>query len=522
MKGQKTFDQVREELKDDKSEAEDLTKHKFKLDPELFKDFAEVVKDNEDEFKWLASWMIIRYLEENAKREQNLALEFPELLDSKARALIHGIADFLGIRAVSLGAKKNRRILVFPRTMFKQAWVKEEAKQEKEKEKLRQKYKDMKFQGEPEPNPINTRDKWVRELYFEQKGIPDPLKEEPWEGPLEVRIQELKRKNDIFVSNMKKLSERFALSQASEEAITNDDEIPSSSGKKRTQPNVINYVGNSTTEEEESKSTDRGKLQKLVNEQDGTVIASNVDLDEEELLASMSESERQAYKDKQERIKKEKMEEFKKVEEYHKQLKETSLKSFKDRPDQVKEVWCNWAESTKLGIEWKAPASNNSPIKEYHVYVSDWTVQAGISVEDFKNPEALPDKKTYTRAGSTTELEYTINGLKQSCGYRVFVTAENDLGEGYKLENAQLIMTLPFDLEAQASSLYVWGNNRNAELGITDEQAVKAKDTYSKHALRKPTLCESFENGSVVQVAAGNCQTIFIYVDSSEQDPILL
>ncbi len=84
------------------------------------------------------------------------------------------------------------------------------------------------------------------------------------------------------------------------------------------------------------------------------------------------------------------------------------------------------------------------------------------------------------------------------------------------------MMTMTYDLDAAPSTLYVWGNNKNAELGITDDQAVKAKDVYVKHALRKPMVCESFENGSIAQVATGNCQSIFIYVDSGEQEQILL
>jgi hypothetical protein len=45
------------------------------------------------------------------------------------------------------------------------------------------------------------RDKLIREVYYEQKGMQDPNKEEIWEGPLEVRIAELKKKFKVYEAN---------------------------------------------------------------------------------------------------------------------------------------------------------------------------------------------------------------------------------------------------------------------------------------------------------------------------------
>ena len=115
----------------------------------------------------MAACLIITYLE-NLDKIGDLALECPELLKSQARAIIHSLAEFLGIRSISMGKGESRRILVFPKQLFQKAWEKEQEKIEREREKLKLKFKDMKFHGEPDPNATNTRDKIIRELYFEQ------------------------------------------------------------------------------------------------------------------------------------------------------------------------------------------------------------------------------------------------------------------------------------------------------------------------------------------------------------------
>ena len=166
MNGMKTFSQLREELKHDEMDTEDITKFKLKLKEENFKDFAEVNKENKEDFRCVAACLIVTYLE-NMDKIGNLALEFPELLNAQARSIIHSLVDFLGIRSISMGKGESRRIMVFPKQLFQKAWEKEQEKIAKEKEKLRLKYKDMKFQGEPDSNAFNTRDKIIRELYFE-------------------------------------------------------------------------------------------------------------------------------------------------------------------------------------------------------------------------------------------------------------------------------------------------------------------------------------------------------------------
>jgi hypothetical protein len=46
------------------------------------------------------------------------------------------------------------------------------------------------------------------------------------------------------------------------------------------------------------------------------------------------------------------------------------LKTFKDRPDEIKELWCHYCTSNSVEIEWKVPSDNNLPISKYLIYLS--------------------------------------------------------------------------------------------------------------------------------------------------------
>ena len=72
--------------------------------------------------------------------------------------------------------------------------------------------------------------------------------------------------------------------------------------------------------------------------------------------------------------------------------------------------------------------------------------------------------------------------------YYVYVTAENELGEGYKPENPQMLITSPWIVKGKKSNLYVWGSNHNSELGISDQQAKENSNDYVKHSMKKVVL----------------------------------
>lgn len=76
-----------------------------------------------------------------------------------------------------------------------------------------------------------------------------------------------------------------------------------------------------------------------------------------------------------------------------------------------------------------------------------------------------------------------------------------------------MVRTLSQDLENEACTLYVWGNNANSELGLNDDQVLGNIAFYQKYALRKIIKQTSFADESVVQVATGNASSLYLIID---------
>lgn len=72
-----------------------------------------------------------------------------------------------------------------------------------------------------------------------------------------------------------------------------------------------------------------------------------------------------------------------------------------------------------------------------------------------------------------------MEGLSPACAYYVQITATNKLGEGYKSENPQMVMTQAQNYSVE-NNLYVWGSNRSSEIGLTEELVAKHKAFYIK------------------------------------------
>lgn len=138
---------------------------------------------------------------------------------------------------------------------------------------------------------------------------------------------------------------------------------------------------------------------------------------------------RQLLQEKQERIQKQKEEDSKRVEQYQKQLKEVTLKTFKDRPDAVSSIRCVHSEATVVAIEWDAPESNNSPITQYHVYLSQ-TKLLEVSTLKFNDDKQEVKSKDHIfekiASISSNDLYYNIENLVKDSIYYVRITAEND------------------------------------------------------------------------------------------------
>jgi hypothetical protein len=85
----------------------------------------------------------------------------------------------------------------------------------------------------------------------------------------------------------------------------------------------------------------------------------------------MTEEQKKEYRQKRERIKQSKANEFKKLEEFQRAMREEKLGTFKDRPDAVTNIRCVHVEGRMFVVEWDAPDHNNSPIMRYNVYLSN-------------------------------------------------------------------------------------------------------------------------------------------------------
>jgi hypothetical protein len=63
------------------------------------------------------------------------------------------------------------------------------------------------------------------------------------------------------------------------------------------------------------------------------------------------------------------------IQEYEDKINKETLKSFKDTPDDIKEVYVCKASNTSIEISWDAPEDNNSKITGYNIYLSDKTIE---------------------------------------------------------------------------------------------------------------------------------------------------
>ena len=154
---------------------------------------------------------------------------------------------------------------------------------------------------------------------------------------------------------------------------------PNSTGKKKAK--VIRYTGNT---DENSEIKERKPKRPREEKKEGDASDEFESSEEEQEIDSdelpdeyfeLDETEKKAYKEQRERIRKEREENFKKRKQIEQQLAESSLKTFRDRPEEIKEIRCVHAQGDMLVIEWDAPGDNNCPIKGYTVYLSSKRVK---------------------------------------------------------------------------------------------------------------------------------------------------
>ena len=283
------------------------------------------------------------------------------------------------------------------------------------------KLKDVNFSPIIQENPVSTRDQLMKECWHEIKGLPKPIFENVWQGPIEVRLEELKVKMDKFEVKAEKLKAEYLEEQkkkADSEAakaekkktktatpattatpikkvlnpnfVKVENENTANQGSDKKQPQVLQYKPKAKGEDsKEGDSDDQEEPDKEAEDKPD----SDMDFDSEELddeYFEMNEEEKKAYKQKRERIKQAKIEDFKRRDNFQKQLKEVKLDTFKDRPDAITTIRCVHVEGNMFVVEWDAPSSNNSPIICYNVYLSAKKVKINhIQEEDEDQTEVL-------------------------------------------------------------------------------------------------------------------------------------
>lgn len=206
------------------------------------------------------------------------------------------------------------------------------------------KLKDVNFSPIIPENPISTRDQLMKECWAEIKGLPKPVFDNVWQGPIEVRVEELKIKMKKFEEKVEKLKDQYleeqkkkAESEANKadkkKAKTATPAAPTTATPKKVlNPNFVKIEGGETTTDqgsekkqpqvlqykpkekgEESKDGDSDDQEQPEKEAEDKPD-SDMDFDSEELddeYFEMNEEEKKAYKQKRDRIKQAKIEDFK-------------------------------------------------------------------------------------------------------------------------------------------------------------------------------------------------------------------
>ena len=207
MTGQKTTEQIRldqSKLPQD-VDPEDINANKLPLPAEKFMEYKDLSQDQEEEFDYFVGSVLLSFID----KFNDKAVEFPPCLDSNGRARIHSICNFLGMASHSQGSGKTRKIIAYPRHLFKQRQEKEVKALEKERQKIKDKLEGANFAPMILENPVSARDIMMKEIWHEIKGLPKPKSDLPWDGPTEMRVAELKKKLQAYETKVTKLKDDY-------------------------------------------------------------------------------------------------------------------------------------------------------------------------------------------------------------------------------------------------------------------------------------------------------------------------
>lgn len=196
MKGMKSLDAIKkqeEERLEKEGEDPDKDVKMFKLPAAMFEDFAEIDHRNDEMFEFLAFNVVINYLEQICLKkgeeweseeerlkatEWSTALEFPIVIASAGRSMLHEVANYFNLSHHSRGGKaskpgkpasKNRQTIMYPKSLFKEKQQRERNRLLKQRDQIREKYtKKTDFTGIPPVNPSTFTEQCIREIYEEK------------------------------------------------------------------------------------------------------------------------------------------------------------------------------------------------------------------------------------------------------------------------------------------------------------------------------------------------------------------
>ena len=97
--------------------------------------------------------------------------------------------------------------------------------------------KDQNFPPQIPDVPISTRDRMIKEIWCEIKGLPKPTYADVWDGPIEPKIQEIKLRMKEFEDKARKQKEEWDKEEAAKAsaAATQETSTPKKAkGKPKT------------------------------------------------------------------------------------------------------------------------------------------------------------------------------------------------------------------------------------------------------------------------------------------------
>ena len=135
VSGIKTSTQIEEEknVNEPADKKDDINANKVSIPASFFVDFPEITELNKKDFEYLVYQIIIQFLD----KFKDKALEFPSCIAAGGRSIIHDIGNCLDLAHHSAGGKNNRRIFIYPKTLFKEKQEQEKKRLAKETEKIK-------------------------------------------------------------------------------------------------------------------------------------------------------------------------------------------------------------------------------------------------------------------------------------------------------------------------------------------------------------------------------------------------